>query len=281
MKKIMILMLCLMGMMSMMQAQKPRLFVGQFSRENQVSGTDATAVREKVKEALTETMRFDLVDASSITTLGGTETAMLQQESADFVIMGNITDFSIKVERSENSTSYIPTLNYSITLTRVEDMSTVGTKTFTLGGSLKVGGFDLGVSRISATSEEEAYIKALKSVTKQIDKAVKALLPLEGQVILVDYKVEKKKVTRCYVELGSEMGVKRDDRFDVLKSVQRGGRSVYQKVGELEVIEVVDETMSYCRVKKDGDKIYLAMEELIALDEESQKQNPLKIRIKP
>ena len=90
--------------------------------------------------------------------------------------------------------------------------------------------------------------------------------------------MKKDKLVKCYINLGSDHGVKKGDYFSVLAPSVRAGRTTYSEIGKMKVEEVVDGTMSQCKVVQGDKKIFTAMEAFQALDEAAQKQQPLKVK---
>ena len=94
----------------------------------------------------------------------------------------------------------------------------------------------------------------------------------------MDYEVKKDKLVKCYIDLGSDHGVKKGDYFSILTPSVRAGRTTYSEVGRVRVEEVVDGTMSQCKVVQGDKKIFTAMDAFQALDEATQKKQPLKVK---
>ena len=58
----------------------------------------------------------------------------------------------------------------------------------------------------------------------------------------------------------------------------RAGRTTYSEIGKMKVEEVVDGTMSQCKIVQGDKKIFTAMEAFQALDEAAQNQQALKVK---
>lgn len=171
---------------------------------------------------------------------------------------------------------YSCVLNYSITVTEVVSSTTVATATFDhspsgLGGT--VGKFlDL------SDSKDKAITSAVNMINSDIGDFLIKEFPLESTIVPMDYEVKKDKLVKCYINLGSDHGVKKGDYFSVLAPSMRAGRTTYSEIGKMKVEEVVDGTMSQCKIVQGDKKIFTAMEAFQALDEAAQNQQALKVK---
>ena len=273
------------------EVKKPRLYVEYFTEANGVSKADGDKVRQAVIDALSKTKRFELVDRDVESSLKkeeerrsdekamGDEKARTQTMSAaahDYILSGNVLGCSVKSEQKDGKTMYTCVLNYSVTLTEVTTSTTVATKAFDHSPS-GIGG-TVGKLLDMSDSKEKAIASAVNMISSDIQDFLIKEFPLEGTVIPLDYEVKKDKLVKCYIDLGAEHGVKKGDYFSVLSPSVRAGRTTYSEVGRLRVEEVVDGTMSQCKVVQGDKRVFAAMESFQALDEAAQKKQALKIK---
>lgn len=241
--------------------------------------------------ALNKTKRFELVDQDAEGSMKKEEerrmdekamsdekarTQIITAAAHDYILSGNVLACSVKAQEKDGKTMYSCVLNYSVTITEVATSTTVATATFDHSPS-GLGG-TVGKLLDLSDSKDKAIASAINLVASDIEDFLIKEFPLESTVVPMDYEVKKDKLVKCYINLGSDHGVKKGDYFSILAPSVRAGRTTYSEVGRVRVEEVVDGTMSQCKVVQGDKKIFTAMEAFQALDEETQKQQPLKVK---
>lgn len=255
------------------QAQKPRLFIEKITKGDAVSVDNAVMVRQGIIDALTKTQRFELIDGVTIANLEP-EMEIRQRETADYIMSLNVTTVSTSSKVKDGKTKYSCVLNYSVTLTDTKAQNTLGTKVFDhspAGGIFDA--FELHDTEDKAIASQSGMIKS------DIEKYMIEVLPLTGVVCPADYEADNDKLKKCYIYLGSNHGVKKGDRFVFLTAQKRAGRTIYRpsKI-RIEVEEVVDVDLAFCKVQKEHKDALIIIEEYAALDEAAQAEKPLKIQ---
>lgn len=267
MKKLIFTMALLLIAAAGVQAQsgKPRLLIEDFTKAGSISGDNATKIRHAIIDALTKIQRFELVDA---VTIAGLEPEMekMQREMSDYIVNGTVLSIGVTSDvNKKGETQYGCTLSYSLTVTDTKEQATEGTKTL-----------NDKASNIYDT-KEEAINYVAKNLAGDVEDFFIEILPIKGTVNPADYEVKKDKLERCYVNVGSNIGAKKGDKFKIMEPTQRAGRVVYKKVGELKIEEIVDGELSYCKITDNHKKVLVAMEAFASLDEQGQAERPLKI----
>ena len=115
----------------------------------------------------------------------------------------------------------------------------------------------------TATSDktaDEATAKAIHAATN-ISSATYGAYPLIGSILTVD-EADQKKAKEVTIDLGSDFPVYKKLRFDVYG---QNASSDWEKIGRIEISDVVDGTHASCSVKKGGEKIQKAIEEGLPL----------------
>lgn len=270
--------------------KKPRLLVRYFFSSETVSADHAELVRKAVVDALNKSTRFELVDADtkSVAQIEGEdrkdESAMADEKSRqgmisstanDLIISGDVFSCSVKEEVLESSVYYSCSLIYSVTVTDPATTTTVASKKFEHTPNM------LNDLTNTAATPDEAISDAIKKIADDIKRFLSEDMPLEGTIFPMDYEVKKDKLVACYIDLGSGLGVKKGDLFTILQPQSRLGKVIYQEIGTLEVDNVVDATVSLCKVTKGEKELKVAMDSFIQLSEEQQQKNPFKIKQKP
>ena len=273
------------------EVKKPRMYVEYFTEADGVEEANSDKVRQAVMAALNKTKRFELVDQDAEYSMKKEEErrtdekAMSDEKSRtqtitaaghDYILGGNVLACSVKSEQKDGKTMYSCVLNYSVTVTEVATSTTVASATFDHSPS-GIGG-TVGKLLDVSDSKDKAIASAVNMIASDIENFLIKEFPLESTIVPMDYEVKKDKLVKCYINLGSDHGVKKGDYFSVLAPSVRAGRTTYSEIGKMKVEEVVDGTMSQCKVVQGDKKIFTAMEAFQALDEAAQKQQPLKVK---
>ena len=269
------------------EVKKPRMYVEYFTEADGVEEANSDKVRQAVMAALNKTKRFELVDQDAEYSMKKEEErrtdekAMSDEKSRtqtitaaghDYILGGNVLACSVKSEQKDGKTMYSCVLNYSVTVTEVATSTTVASATFDHSPS-GIGG-TVGKLLDLSDSKDKAIASAVNMIASDIENFLIKEFPLESTIVPMDYEVKKDKLVKCYINLGSDHGV----YFSVLAPSVRAGRTTYSEIGKMKVEEVVDGTMSQCKVVQGDKKIFTAMEAFQALDEAAQKQQPLKVK---
>ncbi len=281
--------LCIMAVSAVAQDEvenaKPRVFVEYFSNGNSVPGDIADQVRQRVIAGLANTQRFDLVDQSSESSMSleeqrrqdekamaddKTRNQVLSAAGHDYIFGGSVLKYVINESVVEGKRRYTCTIGYSVSITEVVSSTTVASKTFEhTAMTLLFTAYD---------SVEAAVTASVNMVDNDMKDFLVSEFPLEGLFIPMDYEVKKDKLIACYIELGSDVGVKVDDHFALFVPSMRAGRTAYNEVAKLKVTEVVDGTLAYCKVTKNGKEAYAALNAFLNLDERTQAKHPIKVK---
>ncbi len=256
------------------QTEKPCLIIEKTKKTSTISNDDATKIRHGIIQAINALERFELVDAVTIDDLGE-ETAKLKKEEADYVLTPTITALEFNKKTTDSKDEYTCTLNYTITISDNKEQNTLGTKT----NEVTPSAFWRLKNIFSSIPEtrEQAITEVNLCLAEDFLPFFIEILPIEGTVNPLDYEAEKNKLKKCYVNIGSNSGAKKGYKFEIKKPTQKAGRTIYNKVGELQIEEVIDGELSYCKITKNEKELLTVMEEYAQQDEQSQNENPLKI----
>ncbi|MBR0170474.1 MAG: hypothetical protein IJQ14_06500 [Bacteroidales bacterium] len=112
-----------------------------------------------------------------------------------------------------------------------------------------------GTSASSDKSAEDATRQAIQNAAT-ITSSTYSAFPLIGTILTVD-DADPQKAKEVSIDLGSNYPVYKGLRFDVYSQDAAGG---WEKIGRLEVSNVVDGTHSSCTVKKGGEVIQKVVE---------------------
>ena len=131
-----------------------------------------------------------------------------------------------------------------------------------------------------STSAEGAKTSAINLVSSDIESFLIEEFPLVGSIYGEDFATNKKKdkLTHCYIDLGSDVGVKIGDYFLIYEEVTKVGRTIKNEIGRLKVIEV-EADIANCKVTKGEKEVMKAMGRYLenkVADEANAK--PLKVK---
>ena len=82
---------------------------------------------------------------------------------------------------------------------------------------------------------------------------------MKGEVYAEDLVIKKDKLVNCYINLGSNAGVKVGDWFAILEVQTKVGKTIEKEIGRLKIIEV-DEDIANCKVTKGEKEVKNAMD---------------------
>ncbi len=267
------------------EVKKPRVLVEYFMKGDHVSDDFAGLVRQAVIDGLNKTQRFELVDESTTLSLKQEEehrtsekamadetarTQIITDGAHNYIVKGDVLLCSVSSKVKDGKKEYYCDMSYSITIIEVATSTTVASKKFDhSGGSLLTS---------ASETADEAMTSSLTLIGSDMEDFLITEFPLEGNLIAMDYEVKKDKLTACYIELGSAVGVKEGDYFAIMVPRVRAGRATYSELGRLKVAEVVDGTLSFCKVTGKGKEILVALNAYLSLDEAIRAKQPIKVR---
>ena len=274
-------------------AQKPRMYVKEFTKANGVSQDDYSKVRAAVISALNLTERFELLDAATISSIAEEEERR-QSESAihdetarnevkvtkanNYILDGTVTACTVKSNSKDGKTAYTCVLTYSITVTDYANNTTVASKKFDhsptgLGGAL-------GKLLDESSSAEGAKTSAINSIKTDIENFLIEEFPLRGEIYAEDFVTKKDKVVECYINLGTNVGVKDGDWFAIYEVQTKVGKTIEKEIGRLKVTEA-DEEISNCKVTKGEKEVKKALDRYFENVENDPNTQLLKIKSIP
>lgn len=280
------------------EVKKPRLYIEEFNCAEGLSGDMCNMLRMNIISALNATERFEITDAKSQASLDdeairrasvsamadeAARTEEIVTKANNYILRGSLLSCSTQSTVVDGKTRHTYGLGYSIVLVDASNSTDVASKTFSHGalGTQTVvrgtGGKLLNQLGTYATAED-AINGGMSHIEDDVENFLIEYLPLEGKLLAEDYEVKRGKIDACYINIGSGLGVKEGDYFAIMTAQVRAGRVIYQEIGRLKVKEVLDETLSYCEITKDGKEVYEAMEEYQTMAADDPDTQPLIVR---
>lgn len=265
MKKLSVL-LTLMMMVSVLFAQeKEAVLIGEFVCKYKNSEAINNNVRNIVIQAFTNKGMHKVIDLNALSSVqkekfrqsgeGGMNQANSERLSlctevgADYIVNGTVTNYDVTTLKSDDgSVSYDAVLTINLIVTNVIDGATKGTSTITARTTIPCDTQDLALTKAVSTSE------------MKVKKFIGETFKLEVQIVQILEKTEKE-ASKVLLEVGSGMGVKKNDIFIVNEEQKIGSKVRLIELGKLKVTKVDGEDFSQCKVSDGGEKILSAFNE--------------------
>ena len=190
---------------------------------------------------------IDVSDAVEIGKIGGIR----------YAVIGTVpnVNYSSQQKYDENGKPYLEVDALVVVQLRIVDIQTAAV-IFSETYNAKPGGGFLGIGRNVSGDAETTLAGTVKSVyEKKVANDMLNTFPMSGYILSVGEK--GKTVT---IDIGSEVGVKKKMKFDVIKEETKihpktkKEITVEKKVGLIQVIEVAGKESAICKIK-DGEDI--------------------------
>ena len=248
--------------------RKPVVLIDFFKGTGDVDKETTESFRMSyVTNAKKKTDRIQFVDASTEDLLSEEQKRRMRDDALDDVLAKEMVQLNVdyiltatinsaKIEREkdkEGKDSYTGELAYSVNIVATEDGSVIYTE-------------EDVITSFSKETSKDAETGLLNNAVVTCG-VVEAIAHLKGEMIETDYVTDKKgkKMEKCYINLGEVHGVKKGDDFIVMAATSfiAGRLPKYEKVGELEITEVLAEDLSECKIKKNGEDVLKYMKEYL------------------
>lgn len=267
---VILLTLCSSTALQAQQKAKPVVYIENFSYTVSIGSSYVENLRNEIIEGLVATGRFIVKDVNSESSLKGlfdkqTEDASNADESqlvalrnlnANYVIQGHVTVLqSVAKKDSDGETYYDGQIAFSLKLIDVSNGTLIGSRNFNYEGT------PLTCLKGYARTVQEALTASIDcSIDKDMKSVVEEYFPLYGTILEIS-KEQKGEAKEVYIDLGSQDGIDKKQRFRVYLEREVAGRKSKKEVGDLEVDAVEGDDISLCKVKKGGKDIKIAVGE--------------------
>ncbi|MBQ7622778.1 MAG: hypothetical protein IJS66_03465 [Bacteroidales bacterium] len=228
-------------------AQKTTVAVGEVAGGSNVNNNRVETLRSLIISGLSASPRLNVLDVKN---LGMTTSAVkleeLQKYNVEVLVTAKINSMSGSSEYKDGKYNYKAEMLYVITLTDTSTGQVIGTKEKHHYGS-------------STENSESAFASTFTLIDEDMKRLVDEKFPLTGKVVTIDQSHPKKGAQAVYVELGSDLGLKAGDRFDVYKIVEVAGQQISKLIGAGKVKEISSGALSLCQISKGGVEIQEAI----------------------
>ncbi len=219
-------------------AARESVLVKSFSYNTNVGETYAVSVRHKVMEGINKKGRIKVLDSA---TDDGVE--------ADYILDGQVISISTTRGSDEKGSTYSSKIVYQLKVTKKSDNEVISNKSFETS-SLTF----LSIYR----TETDAINSAVKYIDSQMEDFVDEVFKSTGKIIEVA-ETKKDEAKKVYISLGTDDGITKGQKLDVLVEKSVAGRKINKVIGEIKVEAVEGVDISLCKVTKEGKAIQAAM----------------------
>lgn len=256
-----------------LNAARPTVFFQQFDNSAKVKDAWVETVRGAVLEGLHDTNRVEIIDAvteasryeeelrrlkENLATDDLETTEALLTRGANVLISGDVTALPVTgTPLDGGGTNYKASATFILRMVNALDGTLIGSKTFTLPKTFSVG--KLTGLVIVNKSQDEA-VQAIKGeITKAMKDFVAETFPVAGTIEEVEsLSKNNKEIETFYISIGSVDGLVKGEKLDVKTERKVGQKTASKVIGEVEVVDIVGDDISLCKVKKGGADIKAA-----------------------
>lgn len=256
-----------------LNAARPTVFFQQFDNSANVKDAWVAMVRGAVLEGINATNRTTLIDAvteasryeeelrrlkENLATDDLETTEALQTRGANVLISGDVTALPVTgTPLDGGGTSYKATVTFILRIVNALDGALIDTKTFTV--PKEIAGISLKGLYTLSKSQDEAVQNIKSEITKAMKGFVAETFPVAGTIEEVEsLSKNNKEIEKFYISIGSEDGLVEGEKLDVKTERKVGQKTASKVIGEVEVVEIVGDDISLCKVKKGGTDIKAA-----------------------
>lgn len=241
MKKTFVLTLCLLCTMFAMAQKEEVEFYNLSWQKNQFYDNEVIALRDNLMSKFAATGRIKVihVDQEKLRTSSQTQNRYGISGSANsLVVEQKYNEYSKKYE-------YTATIKYDLRLYDLQTGSPIMTENYS----------EVGVSTVSSN---DARARAIQRAGDGVKVFVEKAFPIKGEIVALAGGSDKK-AKSVYVNLGTDMGITKGQKFVVYTLVDIAGEMSEKEVGKLTVSNVMSGSRSECKVNTGGDAIMKAL----------------------
>ena len=249
-------------------AKKQVVYVEYFSYRENIGEASTEQVRGQIISSLMHYHHIKLVDVASEASLAkqrdrgeknidddASRALKMKELGANFVVQGYISNLTYTSQTNDKGkTTYNAVLSYSLKVVNCEDGTLLSTDLF-------------NHEERKESSENKCLTKMLNDIPKDIKKVVTKNFKLNSTILDSDYESKNGKLIKCHINIGEDDGVVPGTVFAVKRAIIKAGRVSWTEIGEIVVESIIAGDLSLCKVKKGGEAISLALDEIIEIKE--------------
>lgn len=244
------------------QAKKDVICVYNFSYSSSVGSNYAEMLRNTIIQGINETGRLTIIDANNEDILKAEMNRRKQENAmnddnalleamktlgAKYAMTGHLASLTTTSKVTNGKTYYTAKAVYQLKVYDLTDGSTVSNDTRESTTSF----LSLHTTANDARSEAINYAKL------NLDDYVNAIFKVEGAILEIA-ESKKNEAKKVYIDLGSDRGMQKGQKFDVMEQREVAGRKINKAIGELKIEAVEGGDISLCKVTKNGRDILAA-----------------------
>lgn len=254
-----------------LMAKKQVVYVEEFSYREDIGEALTEQIRGALISSLIKYQHIQITDVASESSLSredkrrtdnarladdeNTRRLKMRELGANYIIQGYVSNLTYTSQTNDKGkTTYNAVLSYSLKVINCEDGTLVSTDLF-------------NHEEKKESSENKCLTKILNMLPKDVKKVVTKDFKLHSTILDSDYESKNGKLLKCHINIGEEDGVVPGTVFSVKKAIIKAGRVSWTEIGEIVVESIIAGDLSLCKVKKGGDDIYMALEEIISIKE--------------
>ncbi|MBR1929171.1 MAG: hypothetical protein IJ834_05460 [Paludibacteraceae bacterium] len=254
-----------------LMAKKQVVYVEEFSYREDIGEALTEQIRGALISSLIKYQHIQITDVASESSLSredkrrtdnarladdeNTRRLKMRELGANYIIQGYVSNLTYTSQTNDKGkTKYNAVLSYSLKVINCEDGTLVSTDLF-------------NHEEKKESSENKCLTKILNILPKDVKKVVTKDFKLHSTILDSDYESKNGKLLKCHINIGEDDGVVPGTVFSVKKAIIKAGRVSWTEIGEIVVESIIAGDLSLCKVKKGGDDIYMALEEIISIKE--------------
>lgn len=258
MKKTLILLTLLVGMLSAYSQADERMVVGVAKFTSEVNSPFVDAVAEKVVQIVTNTHRFIVVDRTSYDKI---KEELEFQKTEAFLDSKNTVKQDVAVAAQRMIVGHLVKINiYTMKNTSGGVSGYKASAAFTLkvndvetGRVTEAESFQTTESPLAA-SKEQAVNQALSSLDEVLYAYIAKTFPVTVKIVKV-LESKKDAATKVLIGGGKNYGLKEGNTLRVETIEMLDGMPYPTEIGEVKVTALAGENFAECKVTKDGKQI--------------------------
>lgn len=234
--------------------KKEVIAVQGFSHSNSIGTSFVESLRNKVIEGFVKTDRLMVKDLQAVISVpqdasavfSESNVATLKNLNITHVVQGHVTTFTCNRMTKDGKTYYKADVAYDLKIYNIDTKMTTGQKSFTATGN--------------GDTEAAALTSGSNGVAGEMGGFVEENFKLLGKILEISSS-KKDKAQEVFIDLGTDVGVLKGQRFDVFIERTVAGRKSSKDIGGLRVTEVQGVDLSLCKVSTGGEEIQKAINE--------------------
>lgn len=252
--------MCLCVAMSYAQAPKRQTVVlDYFSKSSNVSTAARDMIRDAVFSGFTNSGRLNIIDATNTKALKISESAAkksnapsadnirqntMKESGAKYLVTGNVSMVdAVEEQGKDEKIFYNGVVSFSLVIIDLET-----------GHNMLVEEISCNGFKTKSETKEVAISEVVRHLHATINRFVNDNFKLETKVVQI-HEEKGGKVTKVYINVGSALGVGKNQTFMMYIDSDVAGVKKREEIGRLTVDSVFGDELTLCKVSKPSEEI--------------------------